>query len=60
MKRTIILLTQILEKRVDYLPAQGIRVKTNIHAGAWRCTACAGQAEGSTLIKPKCDYCEMA
>ena len=37
----------------------GIHVKTDIHAGDWRCTACEGLANGSDLIKPKCDYCVL-
>jgi hypothetical protein len=48
------------EKSTDYSRCAGIHVQTGIQAGAWRCTNCAGQANGSDLIKPKCDYCEIA
>jgi hypothetical protein len=48
------------EKRKEYHPTYGFRVKTGIHSGAWRCTACAGQTVGSNIIKPKCDYCELS
>jgi len=46
-------------KHPDKSPSVGIRVKTGLLAGDWRCTACQGQAIGSNLIKPKCDYCEL-
>ena len=47
------------KKRAEYSPCAGIHVKTGLHSGAWRCTACEGQAIGSNLIKPNCDYCEL-
>ena len=47
-------------KRPKNIPKAGVHVKTGIHSGAWRCTSCAGQAVGSNLIKPKCDYCELS
>ncbi len=50
-----------LEKR-DYsqypLVKQGLRVRTGLQAGAWRCTSCSGQAVGDQLFKPQCSYCE--
>jgi hypothetical protein len=48
------------EKSIEDSRCAGVLVKTDIHSGAWRCTACQGQAVGSDLIKPKCDYCELA
>lgn len=47
------------DKKAESNFSAGIHVKTDLHAGGWRCTACAGQAIGSNLIKPKCDYCEL-
>jgi hypothetical protein len=49
-----------MKKNADNFRRAGIHVQTGIQAGAWRCTNCAGQANGSNLIKPECDYCEMA
>jgi hypothetical protein len=40
--------------------ASGLSVRTNLQAGNWRCTACEGQAMGSSLYKSNCEYCERA
>ncbi len=48
------------EKHADYSRRAGVHVQTSIQAGAWLCTACAGEAQGNDLIKPKCEYCEPA
>jgi len=48
------------EKIAGVSRCAGIHVQTGLQAGAWRCTSCAGQANGSNLIKPNCDYCEIA
>jgi hypothetical protein len=60
MKNKRFLTIPAFEKRSESHTFVGMRVKTGVHAGAWRCTACAGQAIGSNLIKPKCDYCEIS
>ena len=53
-----------MKPKVDHMSpdsrSKSLRIRTNVHAGDWRCTACAGQAVGSTLIKSKCDYCELS
>jgi hypothetical protein len=59
MMRKIFPIISTLDKHAYYSPSMGIHVKTGLHAGDWRCTACQGQAIGSNLIKPKCDYCEL-
>ena len=60
MKNNRILMLPAFKKHSKSHPSAGMRVKTGVQAGAWRCTACAGQAVGSNLIKPKCDYCELS
>jgi hypothetical protein len=59
MKRKKLPIIPRVEKHAAYYRCAGVQVKTGIHSGAWRCTACEGQANGSNLIKPKCDYCEL-
>jgi len=60
MKKNQFLTLSVFKKHSQFHSTTGMRVKTDVHAGAWRCTDCAGQANGSQLIKPKCDYCEVA
>jgi hypothetical protein len=59
MKRSITSKLPKMERRGGYSLCKGLPVKTGIRSGEWRCTACQGQAVGSNLIKPKCDYCEL-
>jgi hypothetical protein len=59
MQKQIKRILPLIEKPAICFCEAGIHVKTGIHSGDWRCTACEGQAIGSNLIKPKCDYCEL-
>jgi hypothetical protein len=36
----------------------GVQVRTELQAGAWRCTSCSGETVGNQLFKPTCSYCE--
>jgi hypothetical protein len=38
----------------------GFRVRANVHIGAWWCNSCVGKTEGSQLIQPNCDYCQIS
>jgi hypothetical protein len=59
MKKKKLPLTPLVEECTYGSSSSAIHVKTDIHAGDWRCTSCEGLANGSDLIKPKCDYCEL-
>jgi hypothetical protein len=38
----------------------GFRVRAGVHVGAWWCNSCVGKTEGSQLIQPNCDYCQIS
>lgn len=38
----------------------GLRVRTDVRAGAWRCNTCVGTVDGNQLFRPTCEYCAMA
>ncbi len=38
----------------------GLSIRVDIHAGAWWCDDCVGKTEGSQLIDPKCNYCQIS
>ena len=69
MKNNKVYITQSEEKPIhrfleespsDIIVPCGFRVRTNIHAGAWWCNSCEGKTEGSQLIQPNCDYCQVS
>ena len=39
---------------------ESLRVRTDVHAGAWSCSDCVGTISGNQLFKPTCDYCRPA
>ncbi len=48
------------ESPSDGFSPGGFRVRIDIHAGAWWCNSCEGKTEGSQLIQPNCDYCQIS
>lgn len=41
-------------------PVSGLRVRSDLRAGAWRCSDCQGKVTGSQLFQPTCSYCVQA
>lgn len=46
-------------ERREFRNLPGIKVKTGLRSGAWRCTDCAGEVMGSELFRPRCSYCQV-
>ncbi len=38
----------------------GLPVRSDLRAGAWKCSSCEGKVMGNQLFKPNCDYCYQA
>ena len=38
----------------------GLRVRTDVRAGAWQCNTCVGTVDGNQLFRPTCEYCQPA
>jgi hypothetical protein len=38
----------------------GLRIRADVHVGAWWCDSCVGKTEGSQLISPNCGYCQIS
>ena len=36
----------------------GLPVRSDLRAGAYRCSDCEGKVIGNQLFKPACNYCE--
>jgi len=41
-------------------PLPGLPVRSDLRAGAWKCSDCEGKVVGSQLFKPTCGYCYQA
>lgn len=38
----------------------GLRVRSDLRAGAWNCTNCEGTVNGNRLSRPTCEFCQRA
>lgn len=41
-------------------PQPSLRIRSDLRAGAYRCSSCEGKVMGNQLFKPTCTYCEKA